>query len=67
MQENEDLEEIVIVNSEEQAAWSDRLHKLFTPSLRQKVGYMEVQASVSFSHFNQALPGLQHVYHIRRF
>jgi hypothetical protein len=42
MQENEDLEEIVIMNREDQSRWSERVEKLFTPSVRQKVGYIGV-------------------------
>jgi hypothetical protein len=52
MQENEDLEEIMIVNNEDMSRWSERIEKLFTPSVRQKVGYMGVRTTDYMSRYS---------------
>jgi hypothetical protein len=56
MQENEDLEEIIIVNREDKSLWSERIEKLFTPSVRQKVGYMAARTVDYIAKYSDVQP-----------
>jgi hypothetical protein len=53
LQGNQDLQEIVLFNVDDRKAWDQKIDRLFTPSVKRKLGYVKVESHLLDGNMSQ--------------